>query len=103
MIKTFWISFCDSKTGKNIGICVVQVTSAQAEEAIAIHERVNPDRLNPGDEWTVAAIGKSLLMGCNPGGEVAIREVVDPSVLPVDLPKNKLLQIDELQRNGWWD
>jgi hypothetical protein len=100
-IKTFWISFCDSKTGKNIGICVVQVTGQQAKEAIAIHERANPHGRHPGDEWTIAAIGKSLLMGCNPGGEVLVKEVVDPSVLPADLPKDKLIQEDELKQNGW--
>ena len=101
MIKTFWISFCESKTGKNIGVCVAEVTSEQAEEAIAIHKQVNPHGRHLGDEWTVAAIGKSRLMGCNPGGEVLVHEVVDPSVLPADLPKNKLIQEDELKRHGW--
>ncbi|HEX4915008.1 MAG TPA: hypothetical protein VFV51_13665, partial [Vicinamibacterales bacterium] len=99
--RTFWISFCDSDTGKNIGICVVEVTSEQAEEAIAIHRQVNPHGEHPTDEWMVAAIGQTLLMECNPGGEVAMQEVVDPSVLPPDLPRNRLIQEDELKRNGW--
>lgn len=100
MTKTFWISFCDSDTGKNIGVCVVEVTGEQAEEAIAIHKQVNPQGEHPTDEWMIAAIGQTLLMECNPGGEVAMQEVPDPSVLPPDLPRNRLIQEDELKRNG---
>ena len=95
------MSFCDSKTGQSIGVCVVQVTARQAEEAIAIHQGLNPDGNHPGDEWTIAAIGKSVLLGCNPGGDVAITQIVDPDRLPADLPRNTLISHDELTRKGW--
>jgi hypothetical protein len=99
-MKTYWLSFCDAKTGENIGVCVVEVSDEQADEAVDIVKRIKgscPD----GEEWTAAAIGQSLLMECNPGGSVLATEVVDPSVLPPDLPRNRLLREDELQRNGW--
>jgi len=102
MMKTYWLSFCDANTGENIGVCVVDVSDEDAEEAAKIVKRINPQGICPdGEQWTFAAIGQTLLMECNPGGDVSVTEVRDPSVLPADLPRNRLIQVDELRRNGW--
>ena len=49
----------------------------------------------------MSKLGQTLRNACNPGGEVAVTEVRDVSVLPQDLPKNKLIQEKELKGNGW--
>ena len=101
-MKTFWLSFCNGDTGENIGVCVVEVTDEQADEAIHIIKRINPQGICPdGEQWIAAAIGQTLQMECNPGGDVSVTEVKDPAVLPADLPRNRLIQSDELQINGW--
>jgi hypothetical protein len=97
-MKTYWLSFCAEDTGQNIGVCVVEVSDEQAAEAVQIAKAANPGGVYPdGHEWIVAAIGQSLLMECNPGGHVEATEV-DPSTLPAALPRNRLVQKDELQR-----
>lgn len=101
-MKTYWMSFADSTTGKNLGVCVVEVSTEQAEAAVAIVQRANPAGICPdGEEWIAAAVGQSLLMECNPGGAVEITEVFDPSVLPVDLPRDRLIRLEDLRLNGW--
>jgi hypothetical protein len=97
--KTYWLSFCDD-AGKNFGVCVVDVTDEQAEEAVSIARDLNPDGYPKGHEWVVAAIGQSLRMGCNPGGDVQSVEI-DPGSMATDLPRNRLLQESELRRRGW--
>ena len=101
-MKTYWMSFADATTGENLGVCVVEVTVEQAAEAVAIVKRINPEgTCERGEEWSVAAVGQSLRMKCNPGGGMQLTEVLDPLVLPVDLPRNTLIRPEELQRNGW--
>jgi hypothetical protein len=96
----YWLSFCDEQTGQNIGVCLVNVSAEDVDEAVRVIKIVNPDA-NPsdGDKWTAAAIGQSLKMECNPGGAVQAIEV-DPAQLP-DMPRNRLIGLDELRRNGW--
>ncbi len=101
-MKTFWLSFCNEDTGENIGVCVVEVSDEQANEAVNIVKRANPQSICPdGEQWAAAAIGQALLLECNPGGAVLATGVGNPSVLPADLPRNRLIKVDELQRNGW--
>lgn len=97
-MKTYWLSFADEETGCNLGICVVEVTAEQAEEAAAILRA--PVELADGRDWVGGAIGQSLLMECNPGGAVQALEA-DPASLPPDLPRNRLIQEAELKRRGW--
>jgi hypothetical protein len=101
-MKTYWMSFADATTGENLGVCVITVSAEQAAEAVALVKCINPEgRCENGEEWTVAAVGQSLRMECNPGGGMQLTEVLDPSVLPADLPRNRLIRLEELQRNGW--
>ena len=98
-MKTYWLSFCDEHTGERLGVCVVEVSEEQAREAVEVVKGIKgfcPE----GEEWPVAAIGQSLAMECNPGGDVQATEV-DLTRLPPDVPRNRLLQSDELRRNGW--
>jgi hypothetical protein len=99
-MKTYWLSFADEDSGRNLGVCVVEVSVEQAAEAISIAASANPDGFPEGHEWIVAAIGQSVLMECNPGGDVQAIEV-DPSQLPADLPRNRVIQEAELKRRGW--
>ena len=100
-MKTYWLSFCDERTGENIGICVVEVSEEDIDEAAEVIKTVNPDA-SPSDseKWAIAAIGESIKMECNPGGEAQAIQV-DPAQLPADIPRNRLIQQDELRRNGW--
>jgi len=98
-MKTYWLSFCDAQTGDNLGVCVVEVSEEQATEAIEVVKRIK-GVCRDGEEWTVAAIGQSLLHECNPGGSVQLVKV-DLSQLPPDVPRNRLIRLDELRRNGW--
>lgn len=101
MIKTFWRSFGEGDTGRNLGICVVDVDEDRLEDALAIVERLNPGaRPTDREKWALAAVGQALLLECNPGGHVQAIDV-DPTQLPTDLPRNRLIQEDELRRNGW--
>jgi hypothetical protein len=101
-MKTYWMAFAEATTGKNLGVCVVEVTAEQAAEAVALVKRINPKgKCEHGEEWTVAAVGQSLRLKCNPGGGMQLTEVLDPSVLPVGLPRNTLILPEELQQNGW--
>ena len=98
--KTYWLSFADEGSGKNLGTCVVEVSAEQAAEGMEVAKRANPGGVIPkGHEWVLAAIGQSLLMECNPGGHVQALEV-DPALLG-GIPRNRLIQEDELKRNGW--
>jgi hypothetical protein len=94
--KTFWLSFADEGTGRNLGVCVVDVSADIAAQSLETAKQTNRD---PAGAWIVADIGLSVFYNCNPGGTVQAIEV-DPARLP-GIPRNRLIQEDELQRNGW--
>ena len=60
-MKTYWLSFADEDSGRNLGVCVVQVSDEHVAEAVEVATRVNPEGY-PGDDWVLAAIGRSRLM-----------------------------------------
>ncbi len=73
MTKTFWLSFCDPDRpagDRFLGVCVVDVTEADAARSKAIIAARFPNAL-PGAEWIAAATSVARHAGCNPGGEVA--------------------------------
>jgi hypothetical protein len=39
-MKTCWLSFCDEKTGQNLGVCVVEVSDEHAREAVERVKRI---------------------------------------------------------------
>ena len=94
--KTFWLSFADEETGRTLGVCVIDVSAEIAAQSVETAKRMNRD---PSGAWTMAAIGLSVFYECNPGGSVEALEV-DPARLP-GIPRNRLIQADELKRNGW--
>lgn len=99
-MKTYWLSFCDADTGENLGVCLIDVTEEDLDDAVAVFKRANRN-VHPteSEAWVHAAIGASLRMKCNPGGSVEAIEV-DPTQLP-DMPRNRLIPEGELRRNGW--
>jgi hypothetical protein len=75
--KTFWLSFCDSKLPKGsqfLGACVIDVTAAEAEDAL-IEVMLRFPLAQEGAEWMAAATRKAHALKCNPGGDVASMEI----------------------------
>jgi hypothetical protein len=83
--RTFWLSFVDEGSHQFLGVSIVQVDEADAEEA---REDLLPQS-QPGAEWLLAATQQAYLMGCNPGGQVMSAEVPPEHVAA--LPLNRLL------------
>jgi hypothetical protein len=54
---TFWLSFADEETGRNLGVCVIDVSAEIAAQSVATAQQMNRD---PAGAWTVAAIGLSV-------------------------------------------
>lgn len=76
-VKTFWMSFCDNGRPKGqqfLGACLIDVTAEEADEA-AIDVLLRFPFAQPDAEWIAAATTKAHLLGCNPGGEIATREI----------------------------
>jgi hypothetical protein len=75
--KVFWLSFCDAARPKGqqfLGACLVDVTAAEADAAAVDVLRRFPFA-EPDAEWIAAAVKKAHRLGCNPGGEVATKEM----------------------------
>jgi hypothetical protein len=73
----FWLSFCDADRPKGqqfLGACVIEVTAAEADAA-ALDVLLRFPFAQPEAEWLAAAVTKAHQLGCNPGGQVASREV----------------------------
>lgn len=71
--RTYWLSFCDTDKPKGqqcLGACVVDVTRAEADDAL-IEVALRFPLAQEGAEWIAAAVRKAHVLGCNPGGEVA--------------------------------
>lgn len=83
MTQTFWLSFCDGDRPKGqqfLGVCIVDVTEADALEAvdIVVARRMqvgHPDPPDPEAVWIAAAVRKAHREGCNPGGDVATARI----------------------------
>ena len=114
MIKTFWMSFADGdkpKGQQNLGICIIDVTEAEAAEerawleSSAFKHTYNKE-LGP---WIGAAARKAHRLGCNPGGEVASFDLSDHEDQDwvQSLPRNQLFtgaEAEALSRQGSaWD
>jgi hypothetical protein len=99
--RTYWLSFCDSDlpAGQRFrGVVVVDVTRAQADEAL----RLRPDMYDQVEgPWIGAAIRACWSAGVNPGGEVASIRVDDhPAArrfLP-HYPRLRLLSAEDAAR-----
>jgi hypothetical protein len=76
--KTFWL-----------GACIVAVTPEEVEDA-ALEVMLRFPFAQPGAEYIGAATKKAHRLGCNPGGEIATREV------PNDHPHLKFYQLGVL-------
>lgn len=99
-MRTFWLSFCDGKrpAGEQfLGACLVDVTQAEASQALIEIAFSFPDALH-GSEWVAAATRKAHREGCNPGGEIASADVTDgpPEMLSL-YPRNRLMSKAELE------
>jgi hypothetical protein len=103
MTRRFWLSFVDPARPEGeqfLGVCIVEVTEAEAADAKAIIDRQFPQHAE-GAEWIAAATRKAWAMGCNPGGEVATADITDATPPEgVTLPLDRMLQRAELQALG---
>lgn len=93
-MRTIWLSFAD-ETGF-LGVAVVEVSAADAATMLTEIDARFPGHA-PGAEWIAAASRVAYRHGCNPGGQVLASEVV--ASIPV--PRNRLLQRDELDALGF--
>jgi hypothetical protein len=102
MTRTFWLSFVDDARPKGerfLGVCIVDVNDEDAAVAKAFAARRFPNAL-PGAEWLGAALRKSHVLRCNPGGIVGGVDITDATP-PAPLVKNKLLSYAELEALGF--
>lgn len=91
--RTYWLSFADPSTGRNLGVVIVTLTAEDAATAL----EAAPDMFDKTNgPWIVAAAQKAWLLGCNPGGEVVAYRVSDDAVLPHDrlLQRAEILALD---------
>lgn len=94
--RLFWLSFFND-ANQPIGSCIVEVDDDDVEstslvETIQTHVPDLP-------VWMGAALRKSHEMGCNPGGNVSIREMLR-GFLREDVPLNRLMKPRELKERG---
>lgn len=76
-----WMSFADPNTNENLGVCIVDVTSEDAEvEAGDLCDCGSP-KCSGNDPvkgpWVLGAVRVAYEMGCNPGGEVLMEGIPD--------------------------
>ena len=101
MTRTYWLSFTDPDRPKGqqfLGVCVVDVTTAEADFAKAKLAVTHP-RHQSGAEWIAVAMSKAWRLGCNPGGEVLTIDITERAA--VAPPRNRLLSNEELEAGGW--
>ena len=105
------MSFADPdkpKGEQNLGVCVVDVTEAEAEEerfwleSSSFQHTYNKEQ----GPWVGAAARKAHRMGCNPGGEVMNFDITDHEDKEwlASLPRNRLLttrEAEALSRSAW--
>lgn len=97
-VRTYWLSFVDENRPEGqrwLGACVVDVSAAQAEFAKVF---LLPQSM-PGSEWIKAAVIRAWAVKANPGGAVASVEM-PPGIPETKLPRDRLMQIDELRSLG---
>lgn len=90
--KTYWLSFCDTDRPKGqqfLGVSVIDVSEADVLEAQSVRPAHDP--------WIGAAIRKSWLKKCNPGGEVLTCQLETGHEL---IPRDVLLAKSDLERLG---
>jgi hypothetical protein len=98
-MKTYWLSFVDGARplGQQfLGVAIVQVRKA---DAVAARAHL-PPQAKPGSEWVAAAIRRAWLLGCNPGGEMAVTELPAEALPPPEWMHRLLSrgEIAELER-----
>lgn len=100
MTRTFWLSFCDDDRPQGqqfLGVCVVDVTTTDADEALADIAMRFP-QAKDGAEWIAAASKKAWREGCNPGGEMASADITEAlAYAPVPVPRNRLMSFADLE------
>lgn len=101
-MRTFWLSFADDETGKNLGVSVVDLDEAAIEIArIELFEirREEFPHARKGAEVIMAATRAAREHGCNPGGQVICCEVTTAPFVG-QLPRNRFLTTEETQMFG---
>jgi len=96
-MRTFWLSFTDPDRpagSRFLGVCVIDVTEAEATAARAAHPQAAPDA-----EWIGAAMRHAWAAGCNPGGQVGSIEITDAPEA-ARAPRDRLLSKSELAALG---
>jgi hypothetical protein len=112
MTQTWWLSFVDGSRPKGqqfLGVAIVDVDEA---DAVAGTLKANEMRSAHGLPtiadatvgWMTAAITKSHLTGCNPGGAVQASRIDDAPLfaqkVTATIPRHQLLSKADLEAHG---
>lgn len=91
MVRTYWLSFTDSDRPKGrqfLGVLVVDVTEADAAEALALRPTMHDQNEGP---WIAAALRAAWKAGVNPGGEASSVRIDDEPAYAARYPRLTLL------------
>jgi predicted RecA/RadA family phage recombinase len=98
--RTFWLSFVDPESGKNLGVAIVDVTEADVTVLLAEGFHTRFPKAKPGAEWIAAATRVAWAHNCNPGGQVGSAELTGDAALLAHAPRNRLMDRPELEARG---